>query len=104
MKIDHLLADSILDRLGYTLQDLSLDYGEVAIEHGEIAFQLWYDSLYSSCNIMGYVYQDREIYYVSGGMNHRTAQQAALELLNPTVVEDCAYAIELERSMAKEYV
>lgn len=104
MKIDHQLAQSILDRLGYTLQDLSLDYGDVAIENNEISHQLWYDSAYSTCNIMGYIYQDREIYYVSGGMNHRTPQQAALELLDRAAVENVALAIELERANAVEYV
>lgn len=104
MQYDFQLADSILDRLNLTLQDLSLDYGDVVIEIGEISHQLWYDSIDGSCAIMGYVYQDREIYYITGGMNYRSPQCAALELLDPTIVEDAAIAIHLERLKMPDYV
>jgi hypothetical protein len=102
---DHLLAQSILDRLGYNLQDLSLEYGDVVIPDGDISHQLWYDSIDNSCNIMGYVWIENDLYYVSGGVgNHTTPECAALELLDPKVVAAYAVAIEAERDLQKEYV
>jgi hypothetical protein len=99
------MAQSILDRLGYNLQDLSLDYGDVVIEDGEISHQLWYSSISSSCNIMGYVYQEHGLYYTSNAMsgNHRTAECAALDLLDREVVEYCRVLIELERAASPDY-
>jgi hypothetical protein len=102
--IDFKMAESILDRLGYSIEDLSLNYPDVVFENGEISHQLWYGSIASTCNIMGYICQCNGVYYVSGNRNYATYQQAALELLNPNVVEDCRFAIELERSMAVDYM
>jgi hypothetical protein len=98
LHIDHLLADSILDRLGYTLQDLSLDYGDVVIENGEISHQLYYSSIYSTANIMGYVYHENNFYYTFTGNNRSTPQEAALDLLDRETVENMAIATKLERS------
>lgn len=104
IKIDFRLATDVLERLGFDLQDLSMEYGDVVIENGEISHQLWYDAPDSSCVIMGYVYQDREIFYVSGGGNYRMPQLAALELLDRQAVEAAAFAIEFERMRMPEYV
>ena len=102
--IDHMMASSIIDRLGFTLQDLSLEYGDVVISGGDISHQLWYDSVDGECTIIGYVNVDNDIYYASGNNNYSTAQQAALELLDWETVDDCRYTIELERAIAVDYM
>lgn len=103
--IDFKMAMSILDRLGYCLQDLSLEYGNVCIGQDDISHQLYYGTEYSTSNIMGYVYSDNDMYYASGNhwVNHHHAECAALDLLDRAIVEDCKYAIELERAMAPDY-
>lgn len=101
--IDFKMAESILDRLGYSIEDLSLNHPDIAFENGEISHQVWYDSIDSTCNILGYIRQCNGVYYVSGSRNYTTYQQAALELLNPTIVEECRYVIELKRAMATDY-
>ena len=101
---DHKMAQSIIDRLGFDLQDLSLDFGDIVVGNNDISHQLWYDSNTNACTVVGYVWMENGCYYISGGGNHATPQQAALELLNPTSVKDCAHILELERSMEKEYV
>lgn len=104
-EIDFQLAQSILDRLGYNLQDLSLDYGDVVIPSGDVSHQLWYDSIDNSCNIVGYIWVENDIYYTAPGYrNHKTAEQAALDLLDRTAVENCRLAIELERAIAIDYM
>lgn len=102
--IDDKMAQSILDRLGYTLQDLSLDYGDVVIPDGDISHQLYYGSEYSSTNLMGYIWVENDIYYVkTGAMNHLSPELAALELLPRHIVIDTAYQIQDERATAPDY-
>lgn len=73
------MSELILDHLNYTLQDLSLEYGDVAIENGEISHQLYYASRYSTCNLIGYVYHDNELYYTAIGCdNYNNPYRAAL--------------------------
>jgi hypothetical protein len=101
--IDFLLAQSILDRLGYSLQDLSLEYGNVVIPSGDISHQLWYDSIDNACTIMGYVWIENGIYYVRPDRNHKTPEQAALDLLDEGLVQTTAAKILLERQMLPDY-
>lgn len=103
--IDHLMASSILDRLGMSLQDLSLEYGDVIIPDSDISHQLYYSSNYNASTLMGYIWCEQGIYYTSNviGGNHHSPEQAALDLLDRATVIDCLYAIELERAMAVDY-
>lgn len=101
-KIDHQMAQSILDKLGYTLQDLSLEYGDVVIGDNDISHQLYYGSHYSNVNIVGYVRIDNGIYYTHHN-NHKTAEQAALELIPSNLVESARREIEAHMSSAIEY-
>jgi hypothetical protein len=103
--IDHLMARSILDRLGFSLQDLSLEYGDVVIPSGDISHQLYYGSNYNATTLYGYVWCDNGIYYASNviGGNHRHPELAALDLLDRATVLDCFYTISLERAMANDY-
>lgn len=103
VSIDTKMAESILDHLGYTLQDLSLDYGDVVIADNDISHQLYYGSNYSTVNLVGYVWIENDIYYTGSGINHKTAELAALDLIERHLVVDTAYAIELERMVAKDY-
>lgn len=104
--IDHLMASSILDRLGFTLQDLSLDYGNVIIPDSDISHQLYYSSNYNANTLMGYIWCEQGIYYTSNviGGNHQSPYVAALDLLDRATVIDCLYTIELERAMAVDYM
>jgi hypothetical protein len=101
--IDFQLAQSILDRLGYTLEDLSLTYGDVVIPSGDVSHQLWYDSIHNACTIMGYVWCENDIYYTSLGNNYRLPELAALDLLDPAVVQTTAANILLEREAFPDY-
>ena len=101
--IDHLLAQSILDELGFSLQDLSLEYGDMAIPSGDISHQLWYDSIDNACTILGYVWIENGIYYARHDRNHHTAEQAALDLLDPTLVQATAIKIQLEKQLLPDY-
>lgn len=101
--VGHQLARSILDRLGYTLQDLGLDYGDVVIPSGDISHQLYYGSQHSSCNLMGYVWIENDIYYTDLGGNRSSAEEAALDLLDAKIVENCRLKIEMERLLAVDY-
>ncbi len=101
--IDFLLAQSVLDRLGYTLEDLSLTYGDVVIPSGDISHQLWYDSIENACTIIGYVWIENDIYYTSLGNNHRDPDIAALDLLDPGLVQATAAKILLERQALPDY-
>lgn len=104
VNIDDKMAQSILDHLGYTLQDLSLEYGDVVLPNEDISHQLFYSSPYNSTELMGYVWIDNGLYYTSCGvLNHESPELAALELLSRHLVIDTAYAIELERATAPDY-
>ena len=102
--IDDKMAQSILDHLGYTLQDLSLEYGDVVIPNEDISHQLFYSSPYNSAELVGYVWIDNGVYYTSCGvLNHKSPELAALELLPRHLVIDTAYAIEFSRATAPDY-
>lgn len=103
VEIDHQLAASIIDHLGFSLQDLSLDYGDVVIPSGDISHQLFYGSTYSDINLLGYIWVENGVYYVANGGNHRSADQAALDLLPVDLVQDAATRILLERSTIPDY-
>jgi hypothetical protein len=104
--IDFQMAESILDRLKYTLRDLSLEFGDVIIEDGDITHELYYPSINNSHTIAGYIYCENGIYYASGSHwnNHKTPEQAALDLLDRAIVNDCLYQIKLERAAAPDYM
>lgn len=101
-KNDHKMAASILDRLGYTLQDLSLEYGDVVVADGDISHQLYYGSEYSTANIIGYVWIECGIYYTRIN-NYRTPEEAAIELIPSVLVNQAKAEIEADRSMAVDY-
>lgn len=101
-KDDHKMAASILDRLGYTLQDLSLEYGDVVIADGDISHQLYYGSDYSNANIIGYIWVEGGIYYTRIN-NYRTPEEAALELIPSILINRVKTEIEAERSVAVDY-
>jgi hypothetical protein len=103
IKIDHKLAESILDRLGYTLEDLSLKYGDVVISSGDISHHLYYGSVWSTANLMGYVNIENGIYYANPDSNHHTAELAALELLDERLVQSTAIKIVEERQSSPDY-
>lgn len=103
LTIDHQLAQSILNKLDYSLQDLSLDFGDVVIPDGDISHQLWYDSIDNACTIVGYVWIENDIYYSKPDRNHRHAELAALDLLDPELVKTTAAKIQLERQMLPDY-
>ena len=96
--IDFQLAQSILDRLGYTLRDLEMEYGDVCFAEGDITHELYYGSLYNTHNIIGYVRQEVGYYYTDGQNNYQHAECAALDLLDRAIVEDARYTIEIERA------
>jgi hypothetical protein len=104
--IDHLMAESILDRLGYRLRDLSLEFGDVIIPHNDMTHELYYPAINNSHTIAGSIYCENGIYYASGSHwnNHKTPEQAALDLLDRAIVNDAMYEIETERAAAPDYM
>lgn len=104
--IDSQMAESILDRLGFSLQDLSLEFGNVVIPDGDISHQLFFSSNYNANTLYGYVWCEQGVYYTSNviGGNHRHPAIAALDLLDRATVIDCLYTISLERAMAVDYM
>lgn len=104
--IDSQMAESILDRLGFSLQDLSLEFGDVVIPDSDISHQLFYSSSYNASTLFGYIWCEQGIYYTSNviGGNHRSPYVAALDLLDRATVIDCLYTISLERAMAVDYM
>jgi hypothetical protein len=104
--IDFQMAESILDRLGYRLRDLSLEFGDVVIPQNDVTHELYYPSINNNHTIAGYIYCENGIYYASGSHwnNHKTPEQAALDLLDRAIVNDCQYQIELERASAPDYM
>ena len=101
--IDWQLASDILDRLGYSLQDLSLDFGDVIISDGDISHVLYYSSHHSTFNSMGSIWVENGIYYAKPDRNHRTHEMAALDLLDPELVQATAAKILLERQLVPDY-
>lgn len=99
--INHQLADAILDKLGYTLEELDV-YGDRGWENNEISHQLYYGSIDNAGTVLGYVRIENGIYY-STDNNYRTPQQAALDLIPSHLVRQIARDIELERESAVEY-
>ena len=91
--IDALAAQSILDKLGYSLQDLSEEFGDICVGDDDISHQLYRASIQSTCNLMGYVWMENGLYYVVRSANdlgnYRTPQQAALQLIDPKLIEEC---------------
>jgi hypothetical protein len=85
--IDPRMAESILERLGYNLNELNAD-SDRAPTNGEISHQLHYPSLNSSFNVMGYIYCDNDIFYTNGDNNYRHAELAALELIPSHLLYD----------------
>ena len=104
--IYHLMAESILDLLGYRLRDLSQEYGDVILDDGDIAYELYYPAVNNNHTIAGYIYNENGIYYASGSHwnNHKTPECAALDLLDRAIVNDCLYQIETERAAAPDYM
>lgn len=102
IQIDFRMAESILDRLGYELDDLSLLNGDMVIEQGEISHQLHYASHHNAYNVAGHVWHENGLYYVSSN-NYKTAEEAALEHLDRALVERTYHQLVLERSLAKDY-
>ncbi|MDE2430457.1 MAG: hypothetical protein KGM99_17170 [Burkholderiales bacterium] len=102
IQLDFKMAESILDRLGYELDDLSRLNGDVVIEQGEISHQLHYPSRHNAYNVAGHVWHENGLYYVSNS-NYKTAEEAALEHLDRALVERTYHEIVLERSLAKDY-
>lgn len=102
--IDHLMAESILDRLGMSLQDLALEYGDVVTPDGDISHQLYYSTVYSDVNLLGYIRVENGIYYSKHQNNYLTAQQAALDLIPAHLVRSTLQDIETERSVAVDYM
>lgn len=100
--IDFQMAESILDRLGYVLEDLSLKYGDTCICDGDISHQLYYTSTSNSANIIGYIRVENGIYYTKWD-NYKTAEQAALELIDRGLVEKTRLEIEIERNNSVDY-
>jgi len=101
--IDWQLAENILDRLGYSLRDLSIEYGGVVIPSGDISHELYYPSIYNSHNLLGYVWIENDIYSAKHGHNHRTPEMAALDLLDEGLVQSIADSILLERQLVPDY-
>lgn len=90
--IDATTAQYILDKLGYSLQDLSEEFGNVSVGDDDISHQLHYLSIDSTFNLMGYVWMENDLYYVRSSEcsgNYRTPQQAALQLIDPKLIEQC---------------
>jgi hypothetical protein len=102
-KIDHQLAQAILDRLCYELEDLSQKYGDVVIPSGDISHELYYSSHYNNHNLLGFIWCENDIYYTSSGNNHRSPEIAALDLLDTELVQITAAKILLERQTFPDY-
>ena len=88
--IDHKIAQIILDELGFTLQDLSIMYGDVCIADNDISHQLYYESIFSTANIYRYIYKDGDLYYTDGLNNFTSPELAALDCITES---DRLYAL-----------
>lgn len=103
--IDHKMAQSVLDELGYNIQDLSLEYGDVVIPSGDITHQVYYSSTRSDYELMGYIWCENDLYYVATNYydSYRTPQEAAIQLLDKKVVAECVDRIQQRRDAAPDY-
>jgi hypothetical protein len=99
--IDHQLAQSILDKLGYTLEELDV-FGDRGWENNEISHQLYYGSIDNAGTILGYVRVENGIYY-STDNNYRTPQEAALDLIPSHLVAKTIGQIEESRATMPAY-
>jgi hypothetical protein len=95
ISIDWRMADKILSRLGYNLDELNAD-SDYEPTNGAVSHQLHYPSSYNSCNIMGYIYCDNGIFYTNGDNNYRHAEEAALELIPDRLIYDAYLLINGE--------
>lgn len=85
-KIDSALAARILAHCDYKLADISLTYGGITLEDGDISHQLYYESIDNAGSVIGYVRIENGIYFTHLN-NYRTPQEAAIELLPRGEVE-----------------
>ena len=96
---DHQLANSILDTLGYTLQDISLAYGDVVIPQGDISHQL-----YKGNSLLGHVWAWGGCYHVSPDCIDRTTPElAALDLITHAEIRYATKKIEANRALVPDY-
>jgi hypothetical protein len=95
--IDERTAEAVLNKLGYVLQDLGLEYGDVVIADNDISHQLYYSSEYSSINLIGYVHIENGIYYTDNNNNHRSPEQAALDLIPQSLIDWALDKIKIDR-------
>lgn len=102
-QIDARMAESILDELGYTLEDVSLSLGDVVIEDGDISHQLYYGTDYSTAQILGYVRVENGIYFTHLN-NYRSPEEAALELIPQFVIKGAIERIESRKSEMPDYM
>ena len=103
--IDAKMAESVLHELGYMLQDLSLEYGDVVIPSGDITHQLYRSSIHSAYNLFGYVWCENGLYYISTDYysSYRTPEEAAVMLIDKKVVAECVRYIQDRRDAAPDY-
>ena len=97
---DHRLASSILDHLGYTLRDLSLEYGDIVITHGDISHDLFWGN-----SLLGHVWTWGGDYHTSLNYSSRiTAELAALDLLPSYEIEAAVKQLEINRALVPDYI
>lgn len=103
--IDSKMAESVLHELGYSLQDLSLEYGDVVIASDDITHQLYRSSIHSAYNLFGYVWCENGLYYVATNYysSYKTPEEAAIQLLDRKVVTECVRHIQQRRDAAPDY-
>jgi len=96
---DHQLANSILDILGYTLEDLSLNYGDVVIPQGDISHQL-----YRNNSLLGHIWIWAGSYHISPNCIDRTHPAlAAMDLLSQAEIAFAKLQIEANRALVPDY-
>ena len=96
---DHRLASSILDQLGYTLEDISLNYGDVVIPQGDISHQLYLNN-----SLLGHIWQWEGFYHTSPNCIDRTTPElAALDLLPQSEILAAKLQLEINRALVPDY-
>ena len=91
MLIDHITACNVLENLGYSLD--CIDIGA----NCDISHQLYYSSIYSSFNLLGYIYRENGIYYSGNGdTNCVSPEQAAILLLPNKLVQSTILELKVE--------